>query len=230
MLSISDIQDPLYRTIVSLGEQSHDGDATLSLNREGNVGLSAAGLQFTQSSGNLGAVLARAASAFPTQFAAAFGPSWRELLSVTASGSLAPVGGVQLWREPWVSRFKAVGRTTWWSSACRGYAFSNKAGFWPAALYVAKALNLTTERSLCIVMDRAVNGGPGRARSSADKAAAYPDVWTLDEAGRVGVFGSFALAYVKGGRYEDTMQERWTRVYGAPILRDEAVNLAEGVA
>lgn len=228
MLRQSDIEDGIYRAVTQLGEQSRYGDATLALNPDG-AGLSAGGSQYTQASGNLGKVLRRAYNAFPAEFAATFGPSYRELLKVTEAASLAPVGGVELWREPWVSRFKAAGKTAWFSAACRGHFFSTAAGFWPATKTVSGQLKATTERSLCIITDRAVNGGPGRAVRAASSALAHPGFSTLDEAGRVSIWGYYALAYVRGGKYESTMQERWVRVIGAGWLRDEPVDLSEVV-
>lgn len=229
MLRRSDIEEGLYKAVTQLGEQSRYGDATLALNPDG-AGLSAGGSQYTQASGNLGKVLRRAYNAFPNEFIATFGSSYKTLLQVTADASLAPVGGVELWREPWVSRFKAAGKTAWFSAACRGHFFSDAAGFWPATKTVASQIGATTERHLCIIMDRSVNGGPGRARGAATSALAHKGFSGLDESGRVGIWGYYALAYVRGGKYESTMQERWVRVIGAEWLRDEPVDLSEVAA
>ena len=226
MLRQSDIEDGLYQAVTQLGEQSRNGDSTLALNPDG-AGLSAGGSQFTQASGNLGKVLRRAFNAFPSEFASTFGPSYKDLLRVTGEASLAPVGGVELWREPWVSRFKTAGKTAWFSAACRGHFFSDAAGFWPATKTVAQKIGATTERSLCIILDRSVNGGPSRATKAAASAVAHQGFGSLDESGRLGIWGYYALAYVRGGKYESTMQERWVRVIGASWLRDEPVDLSE---
>lgn len=216
-------QERIYNAVVFLGEQSHDGAATVNRNTDGS-GLSYGGIQATQRSGTLGKLLARARRSFPGPFEVAFGPDWSALLAITGRASVEPVGGALLWNEPWVSRFRAAGRTAWMASTQLGFAFSVDAGFWPAVQVVAKKLALRTERSHALVMDRAVNGGPGRAQRAADAALLHPGFDTLDEAGRLGIWGHYALEYVAGTRYESSMQERWVRVIGSPDLTDEPIS------
>ena len=229
-MALTDAQARIYRVIVEVGEQSHDGDATLALNPDGQ-GLSVGGIQFTQASGNLGKLLARANSSFPLDFARAF-PDVRELLRVTGVPSLAPVAGAVLWSEPWVSRFRAAGRTPWFQAVCRTYAFSTDAGFWPATREVADLLGLRLERSWGVVMDRCVNGGPGRATRAAKATAAWLATASEPppEAVVVGAFLGRALEYVKGGRYEKTITERTWRVYESPLLSDGEMPDLAGVA
>ena len=73
-------------------------------------GLSFGIIQWAQKPGSLGVLLAEMQRTNPARFATTFGPDWPALLQTTAAGSLAPVGGQVLWREPWVSRFQAAGR------------------------------------------------------------------------------------------------------------------------
>lgn len=218
-MPLTQSQERILTSVVELGEQSHEGNATLALNPDGQ-GLSFGGVQATQKSGNLGLVLERASRSFPLEFAATFAPHTDELLRVTKAASLEPVGGQVLWGPTWAARFKAAGRTTWMSATLKNFAFSDAAGFWPAVEYVAEKLDLTTERSYAVVMDRAVNGGPGRARRAADKALAQIGSADFDEPGRIGVFVGHALEYVKGGKYEKAITERVWRVYADLRLRD----------
>lgn len=217
-------QDRIYTTIVELGEQSHDGDSTVSLNPEGKVGLSWGGVQVTQSSGNLGLVLARANRSFPLEFAAMFAPHHEELLRVTAAASLAPVGGQVLWSQWWAAKFRAAGKTSWASATLKNFTFGDTAGFWPATVEICEQLGVSTERSHALVMDRCINGGPNRARKAATRAVQHDGFFGLDEPGRIGVFVLYALEYVRGGKYEKAITDRTWRVYGDKRLRDESLS------
>lgn len=223
-MPLTESQDRIYTTVVELGEQSHDGDSTVALNPEGTVGLSWGGVQVTQSSGNLGLVLDRANRSFPLEFAALFGPHHEELLRVTGAASLAPVGGQVLWSPWWAAKFRAAGKTTWARASLKNFTFGEKAGFWPATVDICEQLGLTTERSYALVMDRCVNGGPNRARRAAAKAVQHEGFFGFDEPRRIGVFVSYALEYVRGGKYEDTITTRTWRVYGDKRLKDTALS------
>lgn len=224
-MPISPAQEAIYRAVVELGEQSHEGAAQINANRDGQ-GLSYGGIQSTQKSGTLGKLLGRARTSFPGPFEQAFGPAWAELLDVTGAASLAPVAGAVLWQSPWTERFAAAGRTLWMKGVQVNHAFSKDAGFWPATVDACRQLRLTTVRSHAMVMDRTVNGGTGRTRGALAKTLAYDGLWTLDENGRLGIFAHFALGDVEGGRFEDAMRDRWLRVYGAPYLTDDPLDLA----
>ena len=106
--AIDTSRDWMSRVIarVSAHEGSYD---SLNLNSDG-AGLSFGILQWAQKPGTLGGLLTAMYQADPDRFVATFGPAWSELLQATTAGSLAPVGGVVLWKEPWIGRFRAAGR------------------------------------------------------------------------------------------------------------------------
>ena len=150
-----------------------------SLNRNlDGAGLSFGILQWNQKSGSLGVLLRAMQQADPQAFVRIFGPSWTTLLAATLRGGLELVDGVQLWEEPWASRFAAAGRhppfvAAQWDHAERGEHFQG-------ALDVARILGLRTERAMALFFDRAVQQGPGAARQIAEQlranASASPEV------------------------------------------------------
>lgn len=139
-----------------------------------HVGLSYGLIQFTQDSGTLGKLLTAMRDRDAARFDAIFGPHAAELLRVTnalgpssaevpggRSVRVQPVGGADLWEEPWVARFAEAGRHVPFQAAQNEMA---------ATLYIAPVLpfaswfGLNTDRALTIVADRSVQLGPGGAR------------------------------------------------------------------
>lgn len=139
-----------------------------------HIGLSFGLIQFTQDSGALGQLLTMMRDRDQARFDAIFGPQAGELLQVTnaagpsssevqggRSARVQPVGGTDLWEEPWVSRFAAAGRHGPFQAAQNELA---------ARLYVAPMLpfaswlGLNSDRALAMVVDRAVQMGVGGAR------------------------------------------------------------------
>jgi hypothetical protein len=132
------------------------------------AGLSFGILQWTQSSGNLGKLLAAMQATDSATFERIFGPSSRTLIDTMRAGGVRSVGGAYPWQEPWASRFRAAGRTPIFQLVQDEYAKVDP--HMQAALEVAKRLKVMTERSMAIFFDTAVQQGPNGAKSIAEAA------------------------------------------------------------
>lgn len=139
-----------------------------------HVGLSYGLIQFTQDSGKLGELLAAMRQRDPAAFAQVFGPDGAELVRVTSaagppssqsiggrSARVQPVAGADLWREPWLGRFRAAAHNENFKAAQREVAAR---GYLDPMLEFAGRLGLDSERALTIAVDRAVQMGPGGAK------------------------------------------------------------------
>jgi hypothetical protein len=139
-----------------------------------HVGLSYGLIQFTQDSGGLGQLVGMMRDRDPEAFAHIFGPDTGELIRVAnaagpasstspsgRSARVQPVAGADLWREPWVSRFRAAAENDQFKAAQRELAAR---GYVDPMLKFAGWLGLDTERALTMVVDRAVQMGVGGAQ------------------------------------------------------------------
>ena len=139
-----------------------------------HVGLSYGLIQFTQDSGKLGELLRTMRARDAAAFAQVFGPDGDELVRVTTSSGpgsshspggrsarVQPVAGVDLWQEPWVSRFRAAAQNDKFKAAQREIAAR---GYLDPVLEFAGWLGLNSERALTMVVDRAVQMGVGGAK------------------------------------------------------------------
>lgn len=159
------------RNVIAWVSRQEGKPDSLNRNLDGH-GLSYGILQWTQKSGNLGVLLAAMFQADPAGFASIFGATWRNVLDVTARGSLEPVDGAHLWDEPWASRFVAAGRHPPFVEA--QWALAQAGDHWRGAEAVAARLGLRTERSMTLFFDRSVHQGPVGAGRTAEKlVAAY---------------------------------------------------------
>ena len=133
----------------------------INANTDG-AGLSYGIIQWAQKKGGLGKLLLSLQASDPEAFASIFGIPWRELLQSTNASSesarMAPVGGVLLWREPWLSRFRLAGRHPPFTEAQWNMALNDV--HMTSALKAARMLGLTTLRGLTLIYDRAVQQGP----------------------------------------------------------------------
>lgn len=211
----------VVQCVAAEGEQSEPGE--VNANTDGQ-GVSYDLFQWTQASGELGKLLRRAATSFPTQFAAAFGPSWRAMVEACEKGNLGPVDGVVLWRDPWLTRFRKAGPLDWMRAAVRGHALS---GFhWKEAMKAAEILGATTERSLAAILDRAVPR-PGSVVNSA-RAVMAEHAAEL-EAQRVAWFVGEELTHV-AERYRPQHTARFKRIVDSTMVSDVAIiNWTTGV-
>lgn len=139
----------------------------MNLNRDGN-GLSFGPIQWTQRSGNLGALLKRAQAASPSEFARVFGSGASSLLSAVTSTSDGTRMSLRLWGEPWVSRFRAFGSTPVFQRVIDDVIGTDQ--HMKAALYAADTLGVHTVRGLALFYDYAVRG-PARVYTAADSVA-----------------------------------------------------------
>lgn len=142
---------------------------SLNLNTDA-AGLSFGILQWAQRTGDLGKLLAAMATADSEAFQRIFGPSWQALLDATAKGSLGPVEGALLWRDPWVRRFQAAGQWPVFQAAQRRMARDGQ--HFQGALQAARVLGVATERALALYYDTAVQQGATAAVQLAEKVAA----------------------------------------------------------
>ena len=154
--------------IIDRVSRHEGGFDALNLNSDG-AGLSFGMLQWAQEPGSLGVLLQAMYRADPARFQATFGPAHRELVKVTLQGSLAPVGGALLWKQPWVDRFTQAGRDPVFQAVQRRLAVDGP--YFKAALECSRILGIRTERSLALFMDAAVQQGAGFATRLAAKVA-----------------------------------------------------------
>lgn len=139
-----------------------------------HIGLSYGIVQFTQDGGNLGRLLVMMRDRDRNMFNRIFGDHANDLIRVTtASGPISrktstgrsarvqPVDGADLWKEPWLSRFREAGRQAAFQSAQNEAASTF---YIEPILPFAGWLGLNTDRALTIVADRSVQMGPGGAR------------------------------------------------------------------
>lgn len=149
-------------------------DPKFSQYQRWHVGLSYGFVQFTQDSGGLGQLLTMMRERDAAKFREIFGPDSDELVRVTnqpgpsgrtvaggRSARVQPVGGVDIWQEPWVSRFRAAGAHPPFQAAQNELAVRM---FVDPMLGFAAAFGMNTERALAMVCDRAIQQGVGGAR------------------------------------------------------------------
>ncbi len=147
-----------------------------------HLGLSYGIVQFTQDSRSLGRLLTMMRDRDRAKFQEVFGPDSAELVRVTnaeghssshsaggRSARVQPVAGVDIWKEPWLSRFKEAARSNLFGTGAR-QVFNGAQNELASALYLdpilpfAKWLDLITDRALAMVFDRAVQMGVTGAR------------------------------------------------------------------
>jgi hypothetical protein len=139
-----------------------------------HIGLSYGLIQFTQESGSLGQLLAMMRDRDDAMFRQTFGENSDELISVTTaagppssespdgrSARTQPVGGADLWEEPWISRFRQAGQVTAFQSAQNELAAR---AYVDPMIGFAGDLGLDTDRALAMVVDRSVQMGVNGAR------------------------------------------------------------------
>jgi len=137
----------------------------------GHVGLSWGFVQFTQDGGNLGVLLKRIRAKHPALFDEVFGSHAKELVRVTClrgakvvtpdgrrSPRVHPIGGKDLWEQPWVGRFVKAGKIPEFQTVQMEQA---------VALYFNAMLKKTaipfgfkSQKALTILVDRSIQLGP----------------------------------------------------------------------
>lgn len=139
-----------------------------------HTGLSYGVAEFNQDSGTLGQLLRLMQEREPDTFAAVFGDAAGELVATTTapgpSGEFVeggrgprvqPVSGSDLWDEPWLSRFRAAGAVPAFRAAQNQLAAEL---YLAPMITVAAGFGLTSERALCMVLDRAIALGEQGAK------------------------------------------------------------------
>jgi hypothetical protein len=163
-----------YGAINSDGEFKGRFGPTHSAYQHHHIGLSYGIIQFTQESGNLGQLLTMMRDRDADAFGRIFGSDADELIRVTTaagppssesldgrSARTQPVGGADLWEEPWIARFRAAGREPAFQAAQNELAAT---AFVDPMLEFAGNLGLDTDRALTMAVDRAVQMGVTGAR------------------------------------------------------------------
>ena len=144
-----------------------------------HTGLSYGIAGFNQDSGTLGQLLRLMQEREPETFTAVFGDGAAALVATaTAPGPssehveggrgprVQPVAAADLWEEPWLSRFRAAGAVPDFRAAQNQLAAEL---YLAPMLPVAAGFGLTSERALCMVLDRAIAlGEQGAKRWLAD--------------------------------------------------------------
>jgi hypothetical protein len=141
--------------------------------RRHHLGLSFGIVGFNQDTGHLGQLLLAMRERDPAKFSDVFGPDAESMLRVvTARGPrsmesregrsprVQPVGGADLWQEPWLARFREAGCHKPFQAVQNRMAAE---WFLDPILPFAHHMGLNTERALAIVMDRASQIGIGVA-------------------------------------------------------------------
>jgi peptidoglycan hydrolase-like protein with peptidoglycan-binding domain len=143
----------------------------------GHVGLSFGFIQFTQSGGALGDLLAAMRKKHPVVFDRIFGPDSAELVRVTnmdgpwsvvpdadsptgkarRNPRVQPVGGADLWKQPWLSRFEEAGNHD--ALVEVQYEQAVTAYFDRMLVRTAIPFDVRSQKGLTILMDRSVQLG-----------------------------------------------------------------------
>ena len=189
-----DLTPEVRRRIVEL-TAGGDGAAYASVNADGpfrgrhgpghkayqrfHTGLSFGIAEFNQDAGTLGQLLRLMQEREPETFVAVFGDAANALVATTTAPGpssehveggrgprVQPVANADLWDEPWLSRFRAAGAVPAFRAAQNQLAAEL---YLAPMLTVAAGFGLTSERALCMVLDRAIAlGEQGGKRWIAD--------------------------------------------------------------
>ena len=173
-----------YAAINADGEYGGRFGTDHPAHRRYHVGLSYGIVQFTQDSGTLGRLLTLMRDRDPGRFREIFGDDSDALLRVTnatgprssaspggRSARVQPVGGADLWTEPWLSRFRRAADHIPFQAAQNELAATL---YLEPVLRFAGWLGLDTDRALAMLYDRSVQMGVGGARR-----------WTIEAVGPV---------------------------------------------
>ncbi len=156
---VSDSGDDAYSAVSADREFTTPGLANY---KRRQFGLGFGLILFMQESEHLGKVLVLTKRRDPQGFASALGPEADALLASTtqaaAADRLRPVAGQALWEQPWLDRFRALGRLPACQAAQNEEAIE---GFFRPMMPVALGLGFTTQRGLAMVFDRVIVRGLG---------------------------------------------------------------------
>ena len=137
--------------------------------RRYHLGLSFGVVGFNQDAGHLGQLLLAMRERDAAKFMEVFGPDAEALIRVTTargpqssesrdgrSARVQPVGGADLWQEPWTARFREAGMHRPFQAVQNRLAAEL---FLDPMLLFAHHMGFNTERALAIAMDRAAQMG-----------------------------------------------------------------------
>jgi hypothetical protein len=164
----------LYKAVNRDGEFEGKFGTDHAAYQKFHIGLSYGIVQFTQDSGELGSLLKLMKQKDEKAFVDTFGEHHQRLIEVTTaagpfskdspggrSARVQKVGGQDLWQDDWVKRFQKAGDHVPFQAAQIELAAKD---FLDPMLPFARALGLNTDRALTLIVDRAVQLGPGGAR------------------------------------------------------------------
>ena len=168
-------EDTWRRRVVKYVSGHEGGFSSTNRNTDGE-GLSYGIIQWTQRSGNLGRLLRAMQRQAPGKFAEVFGDDWQQLIEATWEPGVRRVAGVSIWKDPWLSRFRAAGAVPELREVQLGSAMY---GEWmTGAIEAAAILGIDPKRSLMamtMLYDRAVQQGAERVVKVAERVARYMD-------------------------------------------------------
>jgi hypothetical protein len=151
---------------------------SINPNRDG-AGLSYGLINWAQKPGSLGELLAYLDSHDHARFVDLFGGGSGEqaalLLAATKGGGVNTINGVNLWSDPWLSRFKAAGADPVFKAAQHELAVNGK--YMRGAIDACNRIHVYTDRALALAFDRCVQQGEG----AVGKVARSLQASTLDD-------------------------------------------------
>lgn len=151
------------------GHESGGNYGAINLDTSSNNGGIAYGLvQWTQSSGNLGRLLAAMRDADPVAFATTFGPR-ADVVVATLTG--ASPNSIALTDSVWTKRLRDAGNVPAFRRVQDAMASDDE--HMQAALRIAQATGLKSEKSIAVFYDTAIQQGPNGARGIGDEFAAW---------------------------------------------------------
>jgi hypothetical protein len=184
---------------VLVSESSRRYDA-INANIDG-AGISVGLIQWSQVGGGLTELLEHWNYYLRERALEHFGAAWDQVRTIARAKSKAPVGGAQLWEEPWLSRFRAALRDPELQRAQRTLIAQGQ--YMQGAKEAAIVLGTQSIRALALFLDRAVQQGQGRVLSVARELA--------EDAVRLADDEPELLA-----RFADAMVERFRLAAGPP--------------
>jgi hypothetical protein len=151
-----------------------------------HVGLSYGAWQAAQEPGSLGTLLREMRDADREYFDKVFVTPAELLLvtnargkrSGTRSGRTQPVAGVDLWKEPWVSRFRLAGEHVPFQAAQRSWVARQ---YLDPALKTAAKYNLNREGDIAVLFDVAIQFGPANMRKYVGRSGLKAGAETTDK-------------------------------------------------
>ena len=151
---------------------------TIDRNSHG-AGLSFGIFQWSQKSGDLGALLSEMEQQCPRVCRSVFGPRWSALVAGTQEAGVREVDGANLWDDPWLRCFRVAGNTPELQHVQMHLARTGR--HFRAAVEIASILGVATQKALALFLDTCVQQNPRSARRSAQTTLRRLPVFSYDD-------------------------------------------------